>query len=73
MEVKFCTFDDILSYNHGGAFLLNEIDIFKGEGLTFHNTTALGIVNVDINVYILYYENYFLTLFFFFLNNNNTN
>ena len=44
LNIKNCTFNDILSFNDGGAFnLYNNIQVV-GSNLNFNNVTSLGRV-----------------------------
>ena len=53
LKVKNCTFNDILSFNDGGAFYLKDNIQIEGSDLNFNNVTSLGVV-LKINIYIIY-------------------
>jgi len=44
--IKNCTFDDILSYNNGGAFNFNNNKRVEGSNLNFYNITSLGLGSI---------------------------
>ena len=43
-----CTFNDILSFNDGGAFYLKDNIQIEGSDLNFNNVTSLGLVIINI-------------------------
>jgi len=45
--VKNCTFNDILSYNDGGAFYFNNNILVEGSNLYFNNVTSLGLGSIS--------------------------
>jgi len=56
--VKNCTFNDIISYNDGGAFnFKNNIQV-EGSNLNFNNVTSLGLVLIYI--YLKFNSFYYL-------------
>jgi len=44
VNIKNCTFNDILSYNNGGAFNFKNNYSVKGLNLNFNKVTSLGLV-----------------------------
>ena len=44
IKVQNCTFNDILSYNDGGAFNFKNNYSVNGSNLIFNNVTSLGLV-----------------------------
>ena len=51
VNIKNCTFNDILSYNNGGAFNFNNNYYVEGSNLNFNNVTSLASVLIDNNIY----------------------
>jgi len=49
--IQNCTFNDILSYNNGGAFNFNNNYYVEGSNLNFNNVTSLASVLIDNNIY----------------------
>jgi len=44
VNIKNCTFNDILSYNDGGAFNFKNNYNVECSNLNFNNVTSLGLV-----------------------------
>jgi len=44
IKIQNCTFNDILSYNDGGAFNFNNNIQIDGSNLNFNNVTSLRMV-----------------------------
>jgi len=70
INVRNCTFNDILSYNDGGAFNFNSNYYVEGSYLNFNNVTSLGLVLINILNYI---KLYIYDIFFDFYFNININ
>ncbi len=51
LKIHNCTFNDILSYNDGGAFNFKNNYSVKGLNLNFNNVTSLGWVLINIIIY----------------------
>jgi len=51
VTVKDSTFNEILSYNNGGAFKFYNAYNVEGLNLNFSNVTSLGTVFIKILVY----------------------
>jgi len=47
LKVKNCTFNDILSFNDGGAFNFKNNYNVEGSNLNFNNVTSLGMVLIN--------------------------
>jgi len=52
VNINDCTFNDILSFNDGGAFNFHNNDSVKGLNLNFNNVTSLGKVLTNMLNYI---------------------
>jgi len=67
--ISNCNFENLLSYNDGGAFHLNNNNKLNGSNLNFYNTTSLKLVKLNIYIYtykyIIIIHFVFITFFFF--------
>jgi len=52
INIKNCTFNDIVSFNDGGAFNFKNNFNVEGSNLNFNNVTSLGLVLIDTFFYI---------------------
>jgi len=48
ITINNCKFNDILSYNNGGAFNFINNDQVEGSNLIFNNVTSLRLVLINI-------------------------
>ena len=51
VNIQDCTFNDILSFNDGGAFNFKNNYNVEGSNLSFNNVTSLGMVLINILKY----------------------
>jgi len=65
INIQNCTFNDILSYNKGGAFnLVNNIYV-EGTNLFFNNVTSLNSVLIKSKKKKKYFKKYIQNFHFF--------
>jgi len=53
VNIRNCNFNEILSYNNGGAFNFNNNYYVEGSNLNFNNVTSLALVLINILNYKL--------------------